>query len=445
MEISTEKKAGALDLERDPIWKVFFYNAIPAMIGMLAMNSATILDGIFVGQFVGSEALAAINLSMPLFNVLYGLGVMIAVGGATLANIRKGEYKIKESNALFSLTMVLLLIVGGVASFAAVVFAPNIAIALGAQGTTIEMVAIYLQILGIFFVPFLASVALDMFLKNDGFTVSPILCQLSGAVANVVLDILFIAVLDMGILGAALATAVAYALPAIGMGYLIIKKSSWKFTQISWDLPLIGAMLFNGSSEFFSNIAVGISTLCFNTIIMRRLGTNGVAAYSVASYTAMITMALYWGSASAMMPGVSRNKGLENKERVLALRNLASVFVLFIGVIVTIALLMYGDIIIDWFIVGDPQTHALALLILRVQLFGFVIAGVNVIASSYYTAINQPKASMIIAMLRSLILLLPALFLLPIWFGDMGIWSSLVVAEWLCLLVVVWFFKRLVW
>ncbi|MEG2919443.1 MAG: MATE family efflux transporter [Clostridium sp.] len=440
--VHIDKKVSKIDLGKDNVIKIFFYYAIPSILGMIAMSSAGIIDGIFVGRFVGPEALAAINLSMPPIYLFYGIAVMISLGGATLANIKRGEGNTKESNNFFTITIVLTLALGILATVVGTLFSENIAGMLGAGSDTKELVATYLRIISIFYIPYLATFTLDMFLRNDGFPVFPIICTISGSIMNVILDYILIGDFKMGITGAALATGIAQVIPMIIMAVFLIIKSSWKFVKPSFHIKVILAMLFNGSSELLSNISVAISAFIFNIIIMKEIGTMGVAAYSVANYAAMIAIAIFFGIASAINPGVSFNKGSEDVKRVLAFKKVGITFSLICGVILAFGLITFGENIVEMFVGEDGAVKELSIHIIRFYSVAMILMGVNVVSSMYYTAINEPLISAVIAASRSLVFLTLGVVFLPMVFGQNGIWASIVFAEVMTLFITLWCFKK---
>lgn len=437
-----KKKEKKVDLGKESVLKIFIYYAIPSILGMIAMTSAGIIDGVFVGNFVGADALAAINLSMPLLNVFSGIAVMVAMGGATLANIKRGEENIKESNNYFTITIYLILTIGVIATFFGFFYSEKFAILLGAQTDTYRLVSNYLRLISVFFIPFLATFTLDMFIRNDGFPSFPIICTVSGSVLNIILDYVFIAKFNMGLSGAAIATGLSQVIPAIIMTIFIIVKSSWKLIKPNFQIKIIGTMLFNGSSELLSNISVGISGYIFNLIIMKEIGTIGVAAYSIANYAAMIAIAIFFGIASAIGPGVSFNKGSGNSARVISFRRHGVIINLVFGVILSIALITFGEKIVTMFVGNDLKVQVLAIHIIRFYAVAMIFMGINVVSSMYYTAINEPMISATIASFRSLIALIIGVIVLPMIFGQNGIWASIVFAEIITLFITIYYFRK---
>ncbi|OON95278.1 MAG: hypothetical protein ATN32_07180 [Candidatus Epulonipiscium fishelsonii] len=431
-----------INLGEGNVKNIFIRYAIPAILGMVAMTSAQIIDGIFVGRFVGPNALAAISLAMPILMVLFGIGMMMGVGGATLANIKRGEEKIEQSNNYYSVTISLIAMISLIATLICIFFSKNIASILGADKTTHADVVTYISILGLFLFPYLINTSLDMFLRNDGFPNFPIICIGSGSILNIILDYILIAKLEWGIAGAALATGLAQLLPMLAMVIFIIKKSTWKFVKPIFKFNDIKYMVFNGSSEMFSNISVGISGFLFNLIIMKEIGTAGITAYTISIYATTISIAIFYGVANAIAPGVSFNIGKGDIVRVFSFRNMGVITNILIGVILCLILFLLGDKLAYLFVGEDEVIRELAVRITRFAAASLTIAGVNIVASMYYTSINQPLISVIIAISRSLIMLVLGLFILPNIMGQDGIWASYIFAELTTLLIVLYYFKK---
>lgn len=442
MESSEGKKRGKIDLGKDNVLKIFLCYAIPAILGMVSMTSAWLIDGIFVGQFVGSEAVAAINLSMPILNFLFGVGMMISIGGGTLANIKRGEGDIHESNNFYTVTFLMVTTISILATMICILFSREIATLLGASGSTTSLVSSYLFLSSIFFIGFIGNAALDMFLRSGGFPVFPIVCTTLGSAINIVLDYLFIAKFKIGLSGAALATGASQVIPMIAMLIFIIKKSSWNFVKPHFDMKAIREMLFNGSSELLSNVSVAISGFLFNILIMRSLGVMGVAAFSVANYIATVAMSVYWGVASAIGPGVSFNKGMGDNKRVRKFKRVGVITSLILGLVLALVIFSKGTPIAEIFVGDDIEVINLAVHITKFYGIAIIIMGINIVASMYYTSINEPLISIIIASLRSLIVLIVGLFTLPFIFGDNGLWLSLILAEVVTLIIVFYYFKK---
>ncbi len=421
-------KKRSIDLGNDKTSKIFWGYAVPSILVMLANTTAGFVDSVFIGRYVGSEGLSAITLIMPISMLLGGIGVMVAIGGTTLAGIYKGKEELEKSNNYFNVTIALLSILSVTSTILLIALSSKFAGLLGAEGRVAEYMMDYIKILSLFFLPFLLTFAFSFFLKLDGDPAAVVMIMLSGTVLNILLDYWFIGVLRWSMKGAALATGVSQLVPWILMIYAIRFKSSWKFSVPVFNRKEIGAMLFNGSSELMSMSAASIAGFIYNLIIIKKIGIHGVAAYAVALQISSISTAISYGFADAIQSGVSFNLGADKLGRVKRLRNISLYANLVSGVMLCVASLVFGESMAGIF-VKETGTIKLAAYILDFFAFAFIFSGVNITLATYYTAINSPIISGVLTVSRSLIALIAGLILLPLIFGDSGIWLALVFAE----------------
>jgi len=428
-----------IELGSDSISKIFSHYAIPSVFGLLSISTAQIVDGIFIGRFVGPEGLAAINLAWPLVMVFSGLSLMFGTGGSTLANIERGAGNKSSANRLYSLTLVLLALLSLftlVVGLSTLKFIPFI---LGADSSSIEtMVSDYLKIIIIFAPFFLYTFTLDLFIRSGGSPFFPVIAMISGSVTNIILDYIFIGYYGFGLKGAAWATGLSEVLPFFLMVYFLFKRSIWSFTKPVIKGRVILRIMYNGMSEFIDEVSIGTSVYIFNLVLMIKIGAMGVAAYSIASYVGEIAGLIFFGTAQAIHPGVSFNKGAGNYTRVKKFRNAALISNFIIGGVAFFLLQIFRNEIAGLF-VKDITVITLASEISFYYSFALIFMGINITAAMYFTALDKPVQSAVIALSRSFVILLIGLFLLPLFLGDMGIWLSFLLAE-LGTLVIVFVF-----
>ena len=439
----TQVGAKSIKLGEDSISKIFFRYVVPSIIGMLAMTTAGIIDGIFVGRYIGSNGLAARNLILPLLNLFAGIGVMIGTGGATLANIKRGNQKTEEANNLFTVTMVIVVIISAAGTLITLTSTESLVYFLGADETVSGMMADYLFILSIFFIFFLMAFTLNIFIRNDGNPSFSVIVLACGSIINIILDYILIARLGWGLKGAAFATGISQALPVgILLGYILF-KSRWKFIRPKFDSKSIKNIFYNGSSEMVNEISAGITVFIFNLVIMDRIGINGIAAYTIAQYAAMIAIILFFAIAEAINAGVSYNTGAGRFGRVIEFRKIAMRASIIISILMWGLFMLFGKNVVSLFAGNDMGLVNLADNILVCVSYSFVFMGINIVASMYFTSINCPKQSIFIAILRSLVGLLLGIAILPLIIGNTGIWLSILFAETLTLIPVVYMLKKM--
>lgn len=422
------KKTKALDLGNDQVSHLFWKYAIPSMIAMLAQTTASFIDSIFIGKFVGPEGLSAITLFFPTISILIGIAAMFAIGSSTLAGIELGKGNPEKSNNYFNLAMLFLTLTSIVFTFIIVTNMDTITKVLKVTGITAQYVTEYGGTISYFFFFFLLNFALSFFLKLDGKPTVVVAVMISGTVSNIVLDYLFIVVFEMGLRGAALATGISQLLPWTLLVFTTVFRSNWTFKFPKIRLKEIGQILFNGSSEFLSSSAHAITGFVFNMIIISRLGVVGVAGYAVALQITSIAASIGYSYGEANQTGISFNMGANKLDRVKKFRTMTTKASIITGIVFFFLTYFLGQYAATIF-VKDPKTIEIASYILKFYAFAYIVMGTNISIGTYYTAVNDPITSAGITFYRSFIgFFLGMAICIPL-FGDSGIWLSILFAE----------------
>ena len=414
---------------------VFLRYAIPSVIGMVAVTSAGIIDGIFIGNFVGAKALAAINISMPLFAVFASVVFMLAVGGSVMCGKFMGASDQDKASLIFSKTLYASVLMAALITLPCLLFQEEAAALLGANEELRPMVMDYMRIIVAAAPLLILGLTLDYFVRIDGRPVLASVGLVALSVINIVLDWLFIVRLDWGIEGAAWATALA------DIAAFFILVSHWFSTRCNLKLVsflechrdgwrAILSAGYNGFSEFANEISIGLITLLLNWVMITRLGVAGVAAFTIIGYLLYIGLEVCYGISEALQPTVSKNLGARKPERIarFGLTAVASSFG--VGLIVSSIFLFMPDTMISLFLKdSEGETIAIAKAFLAVFWPAFLFNGMNIALASYFTALHKPLPSAAISLSRSLVLPGLGLLLLPIWFGDQGVYLAIPVAE----------------
>jgi putative MATE family efflux protein len=420
---------------------VFFHYAIPSMIGMLAATSAGVIDGIFIGNFVGSAALAAVNISMPAFYLFAAVVFMLAVGGSVMCGKFMGENDHEAASAIFSKILYAVLTVSGLIVAVSLFFLDEVVVLLGANQELHGMVRDYIQII-LWAAPLLIiGLTLDYFVRVDGRPVLASFALVMFAASNIFLDWLFVVVWGWGIKGAALATALSEAVILLILAsHLFSAKCSLKLVSVpprwrdGWDSAFKAA--FNGFSEFANEMSLALITLLFNWVMITRLGVDGVAAFTIIGYLLMIGLEVCYGISDSLQPTVSKNLGARQPLRIVQFTVTAVISSFCIGLIVSTLFLLYPEALISIFLSeGETSTEVIALSFIAVFWPAFLFNGVNITLASYFTAMHKPLQSAAIAVSRSLVLPAIGLLLLPVWLGDTGIFIAVPIAEALTLII----------
>ena len=295
-----------LDLGKDSLTKIILKYGIPSILTMWVYSLYTIVDGIFIGKFLGANEIAAVNIVMPYVNVSFALGIMIAVGGGTIIAIRLGEGNQKEANRIYSLSTQFFMVMGGLLGAFGVFFPKQMVRILGANNVILHDAKTYLFIISFFTLFYLLSYGFEIFIRIEGNPAYSMFCNFMGAIINIVLDYIFIVHFHWGIAGAALATGMAQLGTAFSLGwYLAFRAKKLRFNFTKFDLKAIGTLCFNGSSEFLTEIATGIVIMAFNINIMKMIGEKGVSAFGIIGYISTLVTMTMIGFSQGLQPVIS--------------------------------------------------------------------------------------------------------------------------------------------
>ncbi len=432
-----------MDMIKGNITMVFFYHAIPNVLGMLALSSSGIIDGIFVGHIVGDHALASINIIMPLFSFLIGVGIMFSVGGMVRCGKYLGEKNYQSANEVFSKTLITVGLSTLVLSVLGLMFIDQVVRLLGANDALAPMVREYLVImlLFMFFLP--VSLCLAFFVRVDGQPVFAAAAIISAALINVLLDWLLVGVWEMGLQGAAFATGAAHITSfCVLLLHFVAKKSALRFIRPRHAWGEMVQAAYNGMSEFTNQLSAAIVILVFNWVMISRFGVEGVAAFTIMHYIFFAEQIIVYGFSDALQPIISTNFGARRPDRIKGFLSLGIISAVAVGVSLVALLLAVPERIASLFLEnGTDTTLHLTLSFISFSWPAFLWNGCNVVFSSYFTAIHKPLPSAVIALSRTLVFPLLFLSILPVFFGDAGIFVSFSIAEFITFLIVLLFFS----
>lgn len=409
----------------------------PAIVTMIFTSVYSIVDGLFVSNFVGKTSFAALNLIFPLIMVLGAVGFMIGSGGSAIIGKTLGEKKQDLANQYFSMLVITTFLCGIVFSVIGQLFIRQIAILLGAKGAMIEECVIYARILLGSLPFFMLQYVFQLFFVVAEKSKLGLWITVFSGIVNIVLDALFMIVFRWGLAGAAIATAIGQVIGGVLPVLYFLRKndSLLRFSKTTFYGRVLLKTITNGSSELLSNIAASIVVMLYNYQLMRFVGEDGVAAYGVIAYIAFIFSAIFIGYASGSAPIISYNYGAGNKTELKNVFHKSMVFHFITGVVMTVFAIAVSKQLIHLFVKSDSQLFELTLHGLKLYSASFLICGFNIYASAFFTALNNGIASATISTLRTLVFGSGSIIILPqIWEID-GIWLAITVAETLSLFV----------
>ncbi|RXJ83549.1 MATE family efflux transporter [Arcobacter cloacae] len=433
-----------MNVTKDKISSVFFQYSIPSVLGMLAISSASIVDGFFIGNYVGDFGLAAINITFPIFSLLFGFALMLAIGSSVTSGKLIGEGDIKSASMIFSKTIICITLFSFITSTILFLNIETILYLFGADENLTKIAIEYLSIM-LIFIPFLMiGMVLDYFVRVDNRPNLAFIALLLSAFINVVLDWFMIVYLQKGIFGAALATGISQlALIFILLPHFFSKKATLNFVKPIGNYIQIIKASYNGASEFVNEISVGITTLIFNYVMIKNLGVEGIAAFAVINYLLLIGIMISFGISDSLQPIISKNFGAKENKRIEEFLKLAFITVGLVGFIMIFLIIFTPNSLANVFL--EDTNYKTKEIVLNFAMFiwiAFLFNGVNLVISAYLTAIHKPLYSMIIAISRSFIFPVIFIFVLPFLFETQGIFLAIPMAEFITFIIAIVLYKR---
>lgn len=418
---------------------------LPSILMMIFTSIYSVVDGLFVSNFVGKTAFSALNLIYPLLMGLGALGFMIGTGGSAVIGIALGEQRKEDANRYFSM-LVYMTILGGITlSVIGLIFIRPIAFAMGATENLIGDCLTYGRILLVSLTAFMLQNIFQSFFVTAEKPQLGLAISIISGVTNFILDYLFIVVLKLGIAGAAGATAVGQILGALfPLIYFIRQNDSLlQLVKTRFEGRILLKACTNGSSELMTNLSSSLVNILYNIQLLKFVGEDGVAAYGVIMYVAFIFAAIFFGYSIGSAPIISYHCGAGNSSE---LKNLFQKSLLLIGVwgiLLTVLAELLAAPLSGIFVHYDTALLALTCRGFRVFSIVFLIIGFNVFASSFFTALGNGAVSATISFLRTLVFQILAVFTLPIFLDVDGIWLAITAAELLTLAITVGFFIKM--
>lgn len=412
-------------------YRKLFHFTFPSIIMMIFTSIYSVVDGFFVSNFSGKTAFASINLVMPFIIILGSLGFMIGTGGTALVSRILGEGDEKKANHYFSMLIWLSLLIGIVLAILGVAFMRPVAALLGATKEMIDDCVLYGRIVIAFLAPYMLQNVFQSFLIAAEKPNLGLAATLAAGITNMVLDAVLVGVLRWGVFGAALATGLSQTIGGLLPFLYFIRSNSSKLhlTKAKFKLRPILQACANGSSELMSNISGSVVGIVYNFQLLKYLGENGVSAYGVLMYVQFIFIAIFVGYSIGCAPVVSFHYGAGNYSELQNLLKKSTRIVGSLSIILTVLALTLAYPLAKMFVGYDAELLAITSHAFKLFSFSFLLAGFNIFASSFFTALNNGAISAAISFLRTLIFQTSSVLILPLILGVDGLWGANVAAE----------------
>ena len=416
--------------EKREIRKEYFRYLIPTVIGMVAHCCYCLADVFFVGIAVGSNGLAALNVSLPIFTVYTTFSILIGVGAATTISVCRGAGETQSINKVFTQAMISVILFGGLLGIFGTLFLREIAYAFGATDLIVDGVVGYLSPISPLAVVYMMASSLGVIVRSDG---NPRLVMIAGTLANItniVLDYIFVIGMGMGTFGAGLATIIGPFVNVALLSLHFIKHvNQVSLTKHFFSPGLFWRMVKNGVGSGVLETSSGFVILMFNIVLIRVSGETAVAVFAIISNIGYVGKGIFNGMAQAAQPIISLSYGAREYRRMKLVNRYAMITTLCFSCGVYLLVLLFPGNIIGTFVSTDVQVLAIGIPAITLYFLSFPFTGMNTILMYYFQSIEHATHTTIIAFLRGILLVYAALSLFSRLWGLTGVWLALLAAE----------------
>ena len=413
------------------------------ILGMISLSCYILADTYFVSKALGSTGITALNLSISIYSVIHGIGLMIGIGGATRFSILKSQAKDKKAGIVFSSAIKIGLIVGVVFTVIGLFGAKYLALALGADRVTLSLTTAYLYTILTFTPFFILNNIVLAFVRNDNNPKLSMLAMLVGSFSNVILDYVFMFPFKMGMYGAAFATSLA---PMISICILLFhyvnQTDAFTFLKNKFRWELIPDIFSLGLSAFIIEASSAVVLITFNLVILEIEGNLGVAAYGIVANLALVGIAVFTGVAQGIQPLTSKYYGLKKFDLVRKIRKYAFITSILIALIIYMCILFYSDGIIRLFNSENNITIAqIAEVGLKIYFVGFFFVGINIVTAMFFSTTENARAAFFVTITRGLVIIVPLVIVFSKILNMTGVWLAFVFTEFIVTMLAIYLTK----
>lgn len=414
---------------------------LPSIIMMIFTSIYGVVDGFFVSNFVGKTPFAAVNFIIPFLMILGAIGFMFGAGGSALISKTIGEGTPEKAKSLFSMFVYVSAACGILLAVLGILFLRPIAAFLGAEGTMLDDCVTYGRIIVLAMPTYILQYEFQSFFVTAEKPQLGLAVTIAAGVTNMILDALLVAIIPLGLIGAAIATALSQCVGGIiPLIYFSRPNSSLlRLTKTKIDVKSLRKACSNGSSELMSNISMSIVSMLYNVQLIRYAGQDGIAAYGVLMYVNMIFLAAFIGYSVGTNPVIGYHYGAGNHHELKSLLRKSLIIIGAFSLLMLIAAESLAKPLATIFVGYDQELLDLTLQGFIIFSFSFLFAGIAIFGSAFFTALNNGLISALISFLRTLVFQVSAVMILPLLWGINGIWISVVVAEWMAAIATVAF------
>ncbi|MFI5359434.1 MAG: MATE family efflux transporter [Halanaerobiales bacterium] len=415
------------------------------ILGMLGLSCYILADTFFIANRLGPDGLASLNLAIPIYSFISGLGLMLGIGGATKYAILTARQEAGKANDYYNNTLLMGFLISIVLIFLGIFGSDSLSHFLGADESTFQMTNIYLKTILIFSPAFILNNIILAFVRNDGAPRLSMLAMLTGSFSNIILDYIFMYPLNMGMFGAAFATGLAPIISLVVLStHFTEKRNKFYISKSRPEISIFSDICMLGMSSLITEISSGIVLIIFNLIILNLTGNLGVAAYGIVANLALVSTAVFVGIGQGIQPMASYDFGKGNLEELKKILHYAIMLSLLIAAFFNLISFIFTDKLVSFFNSEDNITLArLAGKGLRLYFIGFIFAGLNIVITAYLSAIQRARNAFFISISRGFIAIIPLALILSFLFAMEGVWLSFLAAETFTVMLSAYYLSRL--
>lgn len=417
--------------------------ALPNVVSMAFFSIYIVIDGIFIGKYLGESALAAFALVMPFVMMGFALADMIALGSSVQITMKLGRGKVREARGIFSSCIVIIVALACGIGLLEYFVAPFFIALLNTSAEIKSLCVESMRVFAVFAPITMLSFALDNYLRICNKSHYAMAINIVISLSNIFFDYLFIVVFGWGLYAAALATCIGLSLGGIlGLAPFLTQRLTLRFVPLFLRFKIFRNILYNGSSEFFNNISSALYAILANAVLLNISGIMAVAAFSVISYIDSFITALLIAANDGMQPALSYNYARRDTSRI---RGIMKAMLLVAGIF---ALGMFGvtmilgEKLVGFFSDKDSEFIAFAAFALKLFVLNYLINWFNILCGGFLTAFNKPRASLILSLSQNLIVPLIFLMILPRFWGVSGVWITPFCAELCVVFMAIYLLKK---
>ena len=397
----------------------------------------TVVDGIFVGRGVGSDALGAVNIAAPLVMIANAINMLTSIGGVTIAAVRFGCRDKDGANQVFMHSMTASIALSAVITILCVFFTEPIAVLLGAKDQYVPMTKEYIFWWGLFSIPASLSINFQSFCRNDGEPQIVSNATIISTLLNIFLDWLFVFPLKMGVMGAALATGISQTVSwLILIPHFALKRGDLRVRRYKPDVRIYRKVLFRGMPEMIAQFVTPVTTICMNHVLMAQFGSSGVNAYSIISYIASLAMSVLAGASEGMQPLFGRSYGAKQGDD-LKWYFRAGILISVVGSIVIVLLVILFDRPLCVLFGAKGKTMEFTVRYLPQYAWAFIVAGANTMISTYLYSTMRSVYAITLNIFRSFVIDTAVIVGFSAVFGAKVVWFTYGISECIVLIMAV--------